>query len=119
MLDNETQYLIPLKKFSAVSADVHNNAELRSRVESGDVAPVVDALGLEIPQGMEVRVFCNTAETFYLALPSDPSIMLSDKELTGMSGGTNTASTVSTVYSTATFPSTISSASSVGSAGSA
>ena len=117
MLDNETQYIESMKKLSAISADIHNNAELRSRVENGDVAPVMDALGVEVPQGMEVRVFCNTAEAFYLALPSDPGMIIRDKELTGISGGAS-ASTVSTMGCLGCFPSTASSASSVGSAGS-
>ena len=104
MLDNNIQNLDVLKK---LSNDYRSN---------NDVASVVEALGMEIPQDMEVRVFCNTADTFYMTLPSDPSVLLQDNELMSIAGG-NTASTAGSFGSAGTIPSTFSSASTIGCAG--
>ena len=114
MSENDLTILKPLVDFSR---EYHNNEGLRSRVDGGDFAPLIEALDVEVPQGMEVRVFCNTADTFYLVLQPDPSKTLQDNELVSISGG-STFSTAGSVGTASSIPSCLSSASSAGSVGS-
>ena len=110
------KYSHQLKQFSA---DYHGDSKLRARIDNNDVAPVAEALGMEIPQDVEVRVFVNTADTFYLTLPLDPGAALQDEGLMSISGGVGTdgpgASTAGSLGSLGTIPSCASSASTVGS----
>jgi hypothetical protein len=50
---------------------------------------VYDAVGLEIPKGLEVKVFENTADTIHLPIAAkpDPSAELSEAELEQVAGG--------------------------------
>ena len=114
MLESNVQYLKPLVDFSR---EYHNNEGLRSRVDGGDFAPVIEALDVDVPQDMEVHVFCNTADTFYLVLQPDPSKTLQDNELVSISGG-STFSTAGSVSTASSIPSCLSSASTAGSVGS-
>ena len=118
MIDSVTNNISNLKPLVDFSKDYHSDEALRSRIDGGDLAPLVEALDMQVPQGMEVRVFCNTADTFYLVLRSDPSEKLQDDELMSITGG-STASSAGTISSAGTLPSCLSSASTVGSAGSA
>ena len=111
MLENDFTILKPLIDFSR---EYHSNEGLRSRVDGGDFAPVIEALDVDVPQDMEVRVFCNTADTFYLVLQPDPSKTLEDNELVSISGG-STFSTAGSIGTASTVPSCLSSASSAGS----
>ena len=112
-MGNEIQNLKPLIDFSK---EYHSNEALRARIDGGDVAPLVEALDMEVPQGMEVRVFANTADTFYLPLRPDPSMMLEDNDLISISGG-STASSAGTISTAGTAPSSLSTAGTAGSAG--
>ena len=115
MISDEFQNMEPLQKFSN---DYHNNEELRSRIDNGDLAPMMQALNWGyLPRDADVRVFCNTADTFYLTLPSDPNVSLRDQDLESVSGGSTTGC-ASTVFCAGTVPSCVSSGSSVGTASS-
>ena len=43
--------------------------------------------GIEVPEGIEVRMVENTADTMHFILPPEPSSELTDEELEGASGG--------------------------------
>ena len=46
------------------------------------------AEGVEIPEGVNINVLSNTADTFHLVIPSMPDdTELSDEELDGVAGG--------------------------------
>ena len=118
MIDSVTNNISNLKPLVDFSKDYHNDEGLRSRIDGGDLAPLVEALDMQVPQGMEVRVFCNTADTFYLTRRENPSKMLQDNELISISGG-STASSAGTIGTAGSWPSCLSSASTLGCAGSA
>ena len=99
-----------------------DDPELRARIDSGDAAEEIAALGVEPSSGVETRIVANTDEVYHLALPSDPNAMLSDKTLSDVSGGSSlgSASSAGSIGSfvCSTAPSSLSSAGSAGTAGS-
>ena len=74
--------------------------------------------GMDVPPDIDVRVHVNTDDTFYLAFPPDPNVVLSDEALSVVAGGGKTASTVSSTSSASTLSCLPSCASTGGSAGS-
>lgn len=98
---------------------------LRARVDGGDLSSLAERLGLDEYPNMEFRVAASTPEVYYFLMPPDPSSVLSDEAVSGITGGVGTtassAGSVGTAGSmiTITTPSTFSSASSAGSAGTA
>lgn len=59
------------------------DAEVRARIARGDHSD----LGLEVPEGTEVRVVEQSADTYYFPLPPGPSATLSDEALEAVAGG--------------------------------
>ena len=101
-----------------------NDADLRARIDDGDMADSLSKLGIVVPPDIEVRIVVNTPDTFHLIMPPDPNVELSDEALSMMAGGKSagsagTAGTAGCVSSASTTYGTVSSASSGGSAGSA
>ena len=101
-----------------------NDADLRSRIDGGDVADSLSELGIAVPPDIEVRIFVNTPDTFHVIMPPDPNVELSDETLSMMAGGKSagsagSAGTAGSVSSVCGTYGTVSSASSAGSAGSA
>ena len=111
-----------LKDFAS---QYHADKALRAQVDGGDLSPIAGQLGLDEYPNMEFRVAPSTAEVYYFLMPPDPSTVLSDEDVSGITGGVGTtassAGSVGTAGSmiTITTPSTFSSASSAGSAGTA
>lgn len=106
-----------------LNAAYRRDEDLRRRIDGGDLEPVAEAFGLDIPAGVDMRVVADTAEVFHLILPPDPNAVVADSKLSQVSGG-NTAGSAGTVgsagcFACSTSPSTISSLGSAGSAGSA
>ncbi len=106
-----------------LNAAYRSDEELRRRIDGGDSAPAVEAFGLDMPAGLELRVVADTAEVFHLILPPDPNAAMADGALSEVAGG-STASSAGTVGSAGCFgcstsPSTLSSVGSAGSAGTA
>ena len=65
-------------------ADRYRSDEaVRARIAGGDTSD----LGIDVPEGMEVRIVEQTADTFYFPLPPDPNQTLSDKALEAAAGG--------------------------------
>ena len=107
-----------------LNAAYRSDEELRRRIDGGDAAPAVEAFGLDMPAGLELRIAADTAAVFHVVLPPDPNAVVADSALSEMAGGTATASSAGTVSSAGSFgcstsPSTLSSAGSAGSGGTA
>lgn len=107
-----------------LNAAYRSDEELRRRIDGGDAAPAVEAFGLDMPAGLELRIAADTAEVFHVVLPPDPNAVVADSALSEVAGGTATASSAGTVSSAGSFgcstsPSTLSSVGSAGSAGTA
>ena len=75
-----------------------------------DPAGVLSAAGVEVPEGLTIKVVENSSSTFYVVLP-DPEAV-TDELLAAASGG-STSSTASS-SATSTLPSTVGTMSSVG-----
>ena len=45
------------------------------------------ARGVEIPEGVDINIVANSADTIYLVLPPDPNTPLADEALGTVSGG--------------------------------
>ena len=56
---------------------------LRTRIENGDYS---DLQGMA-PAGAEVRVVCQTPEVFYMLMPENPGVAISDQDLGSVVGG--------------------------------
>lgn len=63
------------------------DAAVRARVSGGDLSD----LDWEVPEGVEVRVVEQSADTFYFPLPPQPESTLSDAALAEVTGGTGGA----------------------------
>ena len=63
------------------------DAETRARIARGDVSE----LGMDLPEGTEIRIMQQTSDTYYFSLPVSPSKELADEALESMSGGTTGA----------------------------
>ena len=95
------------------SARYRADEALRARIENGDYG---ELRGM-VPSGTEVRVVCQTPEVYYMPMPEDPNVAVSDELLGSVAGG-STNGCVSSVMTGGTVPSCISSISSVGTASS-
>lgn len=104
-------------------ASYDSDAGLRQRIDSGDGSPLLEAVGLNLPDGVDARVVPAKEDVHYVIMPPDPSFMIRDQELETVAGG----STVGTGGSAATgstflcscIPSCVGTLSSAGTAGSA
>ena len=82
---------------------------LRERLAGGNYSE----LHMQVPEGTEIRIVSETADTHYFMMPGDPNAAMSDQALEAVAGGTGTISSAGTVSS---IPSCIGSIGSVGSA---
>ncbi len=105
------------KKYGQIVAKAWADEEFKARLLA-DPAAVLQAEGLAVPAGVELRAVENTAQVMYLTLPPKPSEELSDEQLNQVAGGLTAGSSGS--FSTfGTVGSTISSASCAGTVGTA
>jgi hypothetical protein len=79
----------PLGPIEQVLKKAHADPAFRKRLVQDPRGAVYDAVGLEIPRGLQVTVFENTADTMHLAVAAraDTSAELSDAELEQVAGG--------------------------------
>ena len=91
------------------------DADFKARL-MGDAASVLRAEGLDVPEGVEIKVVENSSSTVYVVLP-DPEAV-SDELLAAASGG-STVGSAGTSGSFGCFCGTVSSAGTAGTAGSA
>ncbi len=105
------------KKYGQIVAKAWADEEFKARLLA-DPAAVLQAEGLAVPAGVELRAVENTAQVMYLTLPPKPSEELSDEQLNQVAGGT-TASSAGTLGSFACIGSCFSTVATAASAGSA
>ena len=97
-----------------IAADVFARTMTDSEFKAqfiADPAAVLTAAGVEVPEGLTIKVVENSSTTFHVVLP-DPEAV-SDELLAAASGGSGSASTVTT-FGTSCVPSTIATLSSTG-----
>ena len=102
-----------------IAADVFARAMTDSEFKAqfiADPAAVLTAAGVEVPEGLTIKVVENSSTTFHVGLP-DPEAV-SDELLAAASGG-STAGTASSAGTAAcsTVPGTLGTAGTAGSAG--
>jgi hypothetical protein len=102
-----------------IAADVFARAMTDSEFKAqfiADPAAVLSAAGVEVPEGLTIKVVENSSTTFHVVLP-DPEAV-SDELLAAASGG-STAGTASSAGTAAcsTVPGTLGTLGSAGSAG--
>lgn len=111
-----------LERFADMAARFRDDAELRARVESGDLENELRELGVDPIPGVEMRIVADSDEVTHFTFPPDPNAGLGDESLRGVAGGVDTAGTAGTVSSASTLacscaPSTLGSGGCVGTAG--
>ena len=104
-------------------ASYDSDQALRRRVDAGDGNPLLEAIGLDLPDGVDARVVPAKEGVHYVIMPPDPSFLLRDSELEAVAGG-STVGSAGTAASYSTFvcssiPSSVSTLSTAGTAGSA
>ena len=83
------RYYELLERFSA---DYRSDSELKARIDGGDVAPAVAALGLEdLQREVEVRVVSNTPDVLHVVLPPPEERRVPDSLLEMVVGGVGAA----------------------------
>jgi len=94
----------------------YEDADFRAALDS-DARSALAGMGLQLPEGIEVKVVASTSGQAYVVLPPDPNVDLDDEALTAVAGGSSvgTTGTASTVGS---FISTIGTLGTTGTAGS-
>ena len=90
------------------------DADFKARL-MGDAASVLRAEGLDVPEGVEIKVVENSSSTVYVVLP-DPEAV-SDELLAAASGGSTVGSS-GTASTLACFCGTVSTSGSASTAGS-
>ncbi len=91
------------------------DAEFKARLMA-DAASVLRAEGLDVPEGMEIKVVENSSSTVYVVLPDPESV--TDELLASVSGG-STAGSAGSLGTAGTFLGTLGSFGTAGTAGSA
>ena len=114
---NQEQLQAYAKQYGQVVARAWADDEFKQRLLANPAA-VLQAEGIAVPQGVELRAVENTDKVLYLALPPKPSAELSDEQLDQLAGG-ETASTVGSVGTASTAFSCLFTAGTGGSAGTA
>ena len=114
METNQEQVTAYAKQYGQVVAKAWADEEFKQRLLA-DPAAVLQAEGITVPQGVELRAVENTDKVLYFMLPPKPSAELSDEQLDQLAGG----ATASTAGSAGTFLCITTTASTVATAGSA
>lgn len=118
------EYSNLLNKFNA---DYRSDEKLRARIDGGDITPLFEALGSDVPEiigtDVQLRVVADTDKVQHMVIPPDPTWLLQDSDMSNISGG-STVGSAGSVGSTSTFltstgPSSIGTIGSAGTAGSA
>ena len=93
-----------IQRYESMLAEAANECsgdpELRTELDA-DPRAFFTARGMSVPDGVEVRVADDTADTIHLIMPPNPNDAVSDDTLTQVAGGTGTvaASSAATLIS--------------------
>lgn len=117
----ERQFARNSGKLERFRASYDSDEALRLRIDAGDSGPALEALGMRLPDGMDVRVVPASEDVHYVVMPPDPGFRLKDFQLETVVGGTPGFGTASSVLTAGTFMCTClpSSFGTLGSAGTA
>lgn len=74
------------KKYAHIVAKAWNDERFKQRLIADPIG-VLREEGIDIPDGVEVRVVENSERVFYLSLPPRPEMSLSEEQLDKVSGG--------------------------------
>ncbi len=98
----------------------YEDADFRETLDSDARAALAD-MGLQLPEGIEVKVVASTSRQAYVVLPPDPNVDLDDEALTAVAGGSSsgTAGSAGTVSTLSSFTVTIGCAATAGTVGTA
>ncbi len=98
----------------------HGDPGFRAQVDRNG-AEALRGMGLELPDGVQVKVVVSTDDHVYLAMPPDPNVDLDDEALTAIAGGSSsgTAGSASSVSTLSSFTATIGCLACAGTAGTA
>ena len=111
------EYWVNFERLMGIAERYSVDANLRARIEAGDVSDVLSDLGLLLPSDIGVHITANTEDLFNVVFPPDPNVILDDERLSAITAGTGTVGTVSSSGSVSTLRGCLSSASSVGASG--
>lgn len=114
--DQEQDYA---KQYGKVMARAWGDSAFKAKLLANPT-DVLRANGVQIPTGMEVRLYENSEKVVYLPMMKKPTDTLSDEQLEQVAGGTTagTAGTLSTFFCLP-IGSSLSTAASAGTAGTA
>ncbi len=74
------------KAYGKLVAKAWSDDEFKAKLLS-DPMTVFKENSIEVPEGIEVRMVENTADTMHFILPPEPSDELTDEQLEGAAGG--------------------------------
>ncbi len=74
------------KAYGKLVAKAWNDDDFKVELLS-DPMRVFKENSIEVPEGIEIRIVANTAETMHFILPPEPSDELTDEQLEGAAGG--------------------------------
>ena len=99
METNQEQLTAYAKQYGQVVAKAWADEDFKQRLLANPAA-TLQAEGIAVPQGVELRAVENTDKVLYFMLPPKPSAELSDEQLDQVAGGGATDGTVSTFTTT-------------------
>lgn len=111
------EYWINFERLMDIAERYSVDADLRARIEAGDVSDVLSDLGLLLPSDIGVRITANSEGLFNVVFPPDPNVILDDELLSAITAGAGTVGTVGSSGSVSTLGGCLSSASSVAPSG--
>ena len=110
------------EKLLAFRASYDRDEALRRRIDAGDGGPLLEMLGLDFPSSANARVVLAQEDVHYVIMPPDPSVVLRDRQLETVTGGSafGTAGSVLTAgsFACSCVPSSFGTVSSAGTASS-
>ena len=114
---NQEQLTAYAKQYGQVVAKAWADDAFKQRLLA-EPAAVLQAEGIAVPEGVELRAVENTDKVMYLMLPPKPSAELSDEQLDQLAGGTTagSAGTLGTISSVCGSISSAACATTIGSA---
>ena len=86
METNQNQLQTYARQYGQVIARAWADEDFKQRLLA-DPAAVLQAEGIAVPQGVELRAVENTDKVMYFMLPPEPSAELSDEQLDQVAGG--------------------------------
>ena len=115
METNQEQLQAYAKQYGQVVAKAWADDAFKQRLLANPAA-VLQAEGIAVPAGVEIRAVENTDKVLYLMLPPKPGVELSDEQLDQVAGGdtAGTATTLMCAGSICTCASTLGTTTTVG-----